>query len=180
MLPQSRRVPAGEAQVRLTSFRVRNFRSVNDSGNIEVRQRTALVGRNESGKSNLLIALRSLNPPGDMQALSDIKDFPRERKLSEFSDQLPVLHTRADCAVRASPCEDIFNSERNCHRLTRWLAEVYELTHRVLRLAAAERRAVDLVAGARPNRGGRLWRDVHASGRSRRQHVVKRRLSCIT
>jgi predicted ATPase len=37
----------------LTKFRVQNYRSVNDSGDIEVQQVTDLVGRNESGKSAL-------------------------------------------------------------------------------------------------------------------------------
>lgn len=38
----------------LKSFRVRNFRSINDSGEIDVSRITALLGRNESGKSNIL------------------------------------------------------------------------------------------------------------------------------
>lgn len=46
----------------LESFRVTNFRSINSSGNIKVSRITALLGRNESGKSNLLRALQSLNP----------------------------------------------------------------------------------------------------------------------
>lgn len=72
--------------MRLRSFRVKNFRSVNDSGEIEAGQRTALVGRNESGKTNLLLALGSLNPPdGDMPEMTFVKDFPRDRMPSEFS-----------------------------------------------------------------------------------------------
>ena len=48
--------------MKLKTFRVWNFRSINDSGDIDVKRITALLGRNESGKSNLLLALRSLNP----------------------------------------------------------------------------------------------------------------------
>ena len=79
--------------MKLTSFHVRNFRSVNDSGPIDVTKTTALVGRNESGKSNILLALHSLNPPGGMKDLVPVKDFPRHRKLSECKDHTPVVDT---------------------------------------------------------------------------------------
>lgn len=75
----------------LKSFRVRNFRSINDSGEIDVSRITALLGRNESGKSNILRALHSLNPADGFKALFPIKDFPRHRKLSECNDNTPVL-----------------------------------------------------------------------------------------
>ena len=61
---------------------------------VDVRRRTALVGRNESGKSNLLMALRSLKPAEGVKALSKIKDFPKDRRMSEYSDELPVVDTR--------------------------------------------------------------------------------------
>jgi recombinational DNA repair ATPase RecF len=69
------------------SFRVTNFRSIDDSGEIKVARITALLGRNESGKSNLLLALRSLNPVEGFAALNPIKDFPRHRRLEECSDK---------------------------------------------------------------------------------------------
>ena len=77
--------------MRLITFRVTNYRSVNDSGDIEVRSRTALVGRNESGKTNLLLALQAIKPVDGGEDLSFIKDFPRDRHRSEFSDNLPVV-----------------------------------------------------------------------------------------
>jgi AAA15 family ATPase/GTPase len=49
--------------VQLEWFQITNFRSINDSGEIRVERITALLGRNESGKSNLLLGLKSLNPP---------------------------------------------------------------------------------------------------------------------
>lgn len=79
--------------VQLKSFRARNFRSINDSGEIQVSRITSLLGRNESGKSNLLKALHSLNPVEGFQALSPIKDFPRDRKLDECSDTTPVVES---------------------------------------------------------------------------------------
>lgn len=51
------------------------------------------MGRNESGKSNLLLALRTLNPPEGVIALRPIKDFPRHRRLSECTDTTKVVDT---------------------------------------------------------------------------------------
>lgn len=79
--------------MRLESFRVRNYRSINDSGEIAVSRITALLGRNESGKSNLLRALHSLNPIEGFEPLKSIKDFPRHRRLEECNDDTAVLST---------------------------------------------------------------------------------------
>lgn len=59
--------------MRLAKFEVKNFRSVTDSGPIETEQVTALVGVNESGKTNLLLPLWKLNPAreGEFRPTSD-------------------------------------------------------------------------------------------------------------
>lgn len=59
--------------MKLIRFRVTNFRSVTDSGWVDVDDVTALIGVNESGKSNLLLALWKLKPvnEGDIQPTSD-------------------------------------------------------------------------------------------------------------
>ncbi len=44
--------------MRLISFQVKNYRSVVDSGEIRIEPLQALVGQNNSGKSNLLYALQ--------------------------------------------------------------------------------------------------------------------------
>lgn len=77
--------------MKLDSFRVRNFRSVFDSGVITTDKLTAILGRNESGKTNLLLALKSLNPAEGFTALNTIKDFPRNRKLNECTPDTPVI-----------------------------------------------------------------------------------------
>lgn len=79
--------------MKLTVFRITNFRSINDSGPVTVDKLTSLVGRNESGKSNLLLGLRTLNPPGGRTDLNSIKDFPRHRRLSECTDDTEVVST---------------------------------------------------------------------------------------
>ncbi len=48
--------------MKLKRFRVMNFRSVNDSTLIPCKDITTLVGVNESGKTNILLALWKLNP----------------------------------------------------------------------------------------------------------------------
>mgnify|MGYP003293252992 CR=1 FL=1 len=70
----------------LKKYKVTNFRSVNDSGWIETDDITTLVGINESGKSNLLLALWKLNPAsgGDIKP---IEDLPLT-KYNEYKDIL--------------------------------------------------------------------------------------------
>ena len=77
--------------MQLESFRITNFRSITDSGEVELARITALLGRNESGKSNLLLGLRTLNPAEGFHALNPTKDFPRHRKLTECSDDTQVV-----------------------------------------------------------------------------------------
>ena len=59
--------------MKLIKYRVTNFRSVKDSGEIEAGDVAALIGVNESGKTNLLLPLWKLNPAreGDIQPTSD-------------------------------------------------------------------------------------------------------------
>lgn len=82
--------------MKLKSFRVKNFRSINDSGLISTDQLTAILGRNESGKSNLLLALQMLNPPEGVEEVQKIKNFPRDRKLSDCSVNTKLLETYWD------------------------------------------------------------------------------------
>lgn len=67
--------------MKLTRYRVSKFRSVQDSGWIDCEDVTTLVGVNESGKSNLLLALWKLNPAraGNIDILHDMP-------VSELSD----------------------------------------------------------------------------------------------
>jgi energy-coupling factor transporter ATP-binding protein EcfA2 len=65
--------------VRLSQFRVYNFRNIHDSGPIETAGITALVGQNESGKSNLFEALYRLNPYEQRAAYNLEEDWPADR-----------------------------------------------------------------------------------------------------
>lgn len=59
--------------MKLIKYRVTNFRSVKDSGDIDAGDVAALIGVNESGKTNLLLPLWKLNPAreGETQPISD-------------------------------------------------------------------------------------------------------------
>jgi AAA15 family ATPase/GTPase len=75
--------------MKLLQFRVQKFRSVEDSGWISCDEITTLVGMNEAGKSNLLMALWKLKPAkgGEISPLSDV---PR-RLYSTYRSQLDQL-----------------------------------------------------------------------------------------
>lgn len=63
----------------LVQFRVTNFRSVMDSGWIDCDDITSLIGINEAGKSNLILALWKLKPARiEGESMIDIlDDMPR-------------------------------------------------------------------------------------------------------
>lgn len=62
----------------IKKFRVTNFRSIKDSGWIETDSLTCLVGTNEAGKTNLLVALWKLNPANE-EPIMPLIDYPRKQ-----------------------------------------------------------------------------------------------------
>lgn len=65
--------------MRMTHARVRNYRSIRDTGWFEVEgTKTILVGPNEAGKTAILEALRRLNPPEGVEDLIPLRDYPRK------------------------------------------------------------------------------------------------------
>jgi predicted ATPase len=79
--------------LKLISFGVENFRSVTASGEIPLGSLTALVGRNESGKSNLLLALETVNSIGGRKDIDPVKNFPRGRHINGCKPDTPVAST---------------------------------------------------------------------------------------
>ena len=61
----------------LQQFRVTNFRSVRDSGWIKAEEVTALIGVNESGKTNLLLPLWKFNPAEGGEIIPTA-DYPKK------------------------------------------------------------------------------------------------------
>ena len=62
----------------ITRAKVTNYRSIDDSGWVSLDNVTTLVGKNESGKTAFLQALRRLNPVGGANGKFDIMDYPRK------------------------------------------------------------------------------------------------------
>lgn len=63
-------------ETKLDRFKVYNFRSIEESDWIEASDNSCLVGTNEAGKTNLLIALWKLNPVNN-EPIIPLDDFPR-------------------------------------------------------------------------------------------------------
>lgn len=82
----------------LTRFRVTNFRSVEDSGWIDVDDVTALIGTNESGKSNLLLPLWKLKPAKDGE-IHPTSDFPRKNFTTIRNAETKPVFIEAEFAV---------------------------------------------------------------------------------
>ena len=75
--------------MKLTHAQVTNFRSAEDSEEFEVEQVTCLVGKNEAGKSALLLALAALHPHASTPIVLDKeRDYPR-RHLTAYGERHP-------------------------------------------------------------------------------------------
>jgi len=85
-------------KVKLIRYKVTNFRSVKDSGWIECSNVTTLVGVNEAGKSNLLLALWKLNPAKDGK-IDPIHDLPIKIYASERDNLPDIAFITADFAL---------------------------------------------------------------------------------
>jgi energy-coupling factor transporter ATP-binding protein EcfA2 len=62
--------------MKLTWFKVTNYRNVWDSGWVDINDITAFVGQNEAGKSNLFEALYRINPFAPNEAYKIDEDWP--------------------------------------------------------------------------------------------------------
>lgn len=84
--------------MKLISAHITNFRSVEDSEPFTLDGTCCLVGKNEAGKSAVLLALASLNPhPSTPYSLDKERDYPR-RFLTAYAERHPqeeatVIHT---------------------------------------------------------------------------------------
>ena len=73
--------------MKLLTVHVTNFRSVENSEKFEVGPVTCLVGKNEAGKSAILLALAALNPHAATPTILDKeRDYPR-RHLTQYDEK---------------------------------------------------------------------------------------------
>jgi predicted ATPase len=78
--------------MKLTSCRVQNYRSILDSGWVDVDDITTIVGKNESGKTSFLKALWKFNPFNDEPYNID-REWPSGRRKEKSPDKI-VVETR--------------------------------------------------------------------------------------
>ena len=78
--------------MKLTKFRVQNFRSIEDSTWIDCNNITNIIGVNEAGKSNALLALWKLHPARDGE-INLLEDLPRNKyaSLKDSCDDLKFI-----------------------------------------------------------------------------------------
>src|SRR5712671_7049551 len=78
--------------MKLTAFRIQRYKSILDSGWIEVSPLTVLVGKNESGKTTVLRALHKFNPFDPEPYMLD-REWPRSQRKGRSENQV-VCSTR--------------------------------------------------------------------------------------
>jgi predicted ATP-dependent endonuclease of OLD family len=91
---------------------VQNYRNIEDSGWVPFEQVTALVGRNESGKTAFLKALHKFNAANG-ETYDPQKDFPRDRYTRDFKEPAdwPV------CSVRFKVAKEYAEALKQEHGL---------------------------------------------------------------
>ena len=110
--------------MRLKQFRVKDFRSVSDSGWVEAERVTALIGVNESGKTNLLLPLWKLKPARDGE-IQPTSDYPKTMFGEIRSDPGNYYFIEADFltgsyAARIAAKAQISEAAAKTVRLTRY------------------------------------------------------------
>src|SRR5260370_20915556 len=86
--------------MKLTAFRIYRYKSILDSGWIEVSPLTALVGKNESGKTTVLKALHKFNPY-DLEPYDLEREWPRSQRKGRTENQ-GVVSTRFTLSTEES------------------------------------------------------------------------------
>ena len=98
--------------MKLTQARVINYRSIDDSSWVRLDDVTALVGKNESGKTAFLQAIRKINSISGEEDAFIIRDYPRKGyiKYKKIHDQNPCEVAQAEFELNA---EEISQIEAN-------------------------------------------------------------------
>src|SRR2546423_5513603 len=86
--------------MKLTAFRIQRYKSILDSGWIEVSPLTVLVGKNESGKTTVLRALHKFNP-FDPEPYTLDREWPRSQRKGRSENQV-VCSTRFELSPEES------------------------------------------------------------------------------
>lgn len=90
----------------LKRFRVTNFRSIMDSGWIDCDDVTSLVGINEAGKSNVILALWKLNPVRDGE-IDPLHDMPTKEYSSWRATPEKIVFISADFELDSALVDEV-------------------------------------------------------------------------
>lgn len=93
-------------ETKIKKFRVTKFRSIIDSGWIETDSLTCLVGTNEAGKTNLLVALWKLNPAND-EPVTPLIDYPRKKYVGFKDTKGEEVFISAELELSAETAESV-------------------------------------------------------------------------
>mgnify|MGYP000934460753 FL=1 len=95
--------------MRLTRARVINYKSIDDSGWVNLEDVTALVGKNESGKTAFLQALRKLRSISGEDDHFKIRDYPRKgyTKYKKVHSKDPAVVVRAEFELTKAEVSEI-------------------------------------------------------------------------
>ncbi len=127
--------------MKLVSVRIQNYKCIDDSEEFSIHDLTCLAGKNESGKTALLQALRRLNPVEDSEKnFYELMEYPRRRRHEakrEDSSYRAVVttawelskedHRVIEDVVGASVIQDhLIMAQRGYDNHTEWLFEFDE------------------------------------------------------
>ena len=92
--------------MKLSRFKVTNFRSVIDSGWIDCDDVTSLIGINEAGKSNVILALWKLKPVRDGE-IDLLHDMPTRQYSSWRTNPEKIVFITAEFKLDSSLLDQI-------------------------------------------------------------------------
>ncbi|MFL2760269.1 MAG: ATP-dependent nuclease [Dehalococcoidia bacterium] len=95
--------------MKLTQARVVNYRSIDDSSWVKIDDVTALVGKNESGKTAFLQAIRKINSISGEEDAFTIRDYPRKGyiKYKKIHEQNPCEVAQAEFELSPEELSEI-------------------------------------------------------------------------
>ena len=95
--------------MKLIRARVTNYRSIDDSGWVTLENVTCMVGKNESGKTAFLQALRRLNPVDSASGKFSLRDYPRKGyvRYRRRHDSQPDVVVRAEFELSDEEIADL-------------------------------------------------------------------------
>ena len=95
--------------MKITRARVNNYKSIDDSSWVELEDVTALVGKNESGKTAFLQAIRKINSISGEDDGFDIHDYPRKGyiRYKRMHEENPCIVAQAEFELSEGEVSEI-------------------------------------------------------------------------